>query len=168
MIVGTKGREIVGTDLGELIEKLSSAFADEWLAYYQYWVGARIAEGPMRGIVAAELVEHAGEELGHAERLAERIIQLGGKPVLNPEDWGKLTTCGYEAPEDPYVATLLGQNIRAEQCAIKVYQELMQITKEVDPITYNLALEIMTDEVEHEDELEAIAADLAFMKQTTR
>lgn len=163
--MGTKGREIVGTDVDELIDKLNSAFADEWLAYYQYWVGARIAEGPMRGIVAAELSEHAGEELGHAELLAERIIQLGGRPALNPDDWGKLTKCGYEAPEDPHVATLLDQNIKAERCAISVYQELMQLTEEVDPITHNLALEIMTDEVEHEDELEAIVDDMVHIKQ---
>jgi bacterioferritin len=164
--MGTKGREIVGMDVDQLIDKLNSAFADEWLAYYQYWVGARIAEGPMRGIVAAELAEHASEELEHAEIVAERIIQLGGKPALNPGEWEKLTRCGYEEPGDPSVSTLLDQNIKAERCAIGVYQELMQLTEGVDPITYALALEIMTDEVEHEDELEAIVDDMAYMKQS--
>ena len=62
--MGTKGREIVGKDVGRIIEMLSKALADEWLAYYQYWVGAKVAKGPMRGTVAAELLEHATEELG--------------------------------------------------------------------------------------------------------
>ena len=57
--MGTKGRAIVGTDVDNLIETLNAALADEWLAYYQYWVGAKVAKGPMRGTVAAELVQHA-------------------------------------------------------------------------------------------------------------
>nr|HPK00397.1 ferritin-like domain-containing protein [Candidatus Hydrogenedentota bacterium] len=60
--MGTKGREIVGVDVPQLLEMLNKAFADEWLAYYQYWVGARVASGRMRGIIAHELEEHAGEE----------------------------------------------------------------------------------------------------------
>jgi bacterioferritin len=120
--MGTKGKEMVGMDVSKLIELLNKAFADEWLAYYQYWVGAKIVKGPMRGQVAAELEEHAGEELKHAGMLTERIIQLGGTPLLKPEDWYKLTNCGYDAPEDPAVKAILKQNIKGEQCAIDVYQ----------------------------------------------
>jgi bacterioferritin len=68
--------------------------------------------------VAAELNLHATEELADATQLAGRIIQLGGTPVLTPEGWGKLSPCKYDAPEDPYVAVLLDQNIAGEQCAI--------------------------------------------------
>ncbi|HEY89612.1 MAG TPA: ferritin, partial [Thermoflexia bacterium] len=58
--MGTRGRSmIVGLDVDELIVKLNKALADEWLAYYQYWIGAKVAAGPMRGAVAAELEEHA-------------------------------------------------------------------------------------------------------------
>ena len=162
--MGTKAREIVGTDVDKLIEILNKAFADEWLAYYQYWVGAQVAKGPARGAVAAELEEHAAEELEHAEMLTERIIQLGGTPLLKPEDWYKMTNCGYEAPEDPYVEVLLEQNIEGEQCAIGVYQQLMELTKDTDPITHNMVLEILTDEVEHEEDLQAILEDIQLMK----
>jgi bacterioferritin len=89
--MGTKGREIVGMDIDKLIELLNKALADEWLAYYQYWIGAKVVKGPMRGAVEAELMEHAGEELQHAEMLIERIIQLGGTPLLSPEEWYKIT-----------------------------------------------------------------------------
>ncbi|MCK4449001.1 MAG: ferritin, partial [Anaerolineae bacterium] len=104
--MGTKGRAIVGIDVDNLIKTLNKALADEWLAYYQYWVGAKVAKGPMRGAVTAELIQHATEELGHAELLANRILQLGGTPLLKPEDWYKTTNCGYEASEDPYVEVL--------------------------------------------------------------
>ena len=127
--MGTKGRELVGKKVDELIEKLNKALGDEWLAYYQYWIGAKVAKGPMRGAVALELEEHAVEELGHALLLVNRILQLGGTPLLSPEEWYKVTNCGYEAPEDPYVEVLLEQNIKGERCAIEVYQELVEYTR---------------------------------------
>ncbi|MCD6079878.1 MAG: ferritin, partial [Candidatus Omnitrophica bacterium] len=64
--MGTKRREIVGVDVEKLIELLNKAYADEWLAYYQYWIGAKVAEGMMRGAVVQELEEHAQDELRHA------------------------------------------------------------------------------------------------------
>ncbi len=163
--MGTKGREIVNMDVGKLIELLNKAFADEWLAYYQYWVGAKIAQGPMRQAAVDELEEHASEELGHAEKLAERILQLGGQPLLKPDDWLAKSNCGYESPEDASVERLLEQNIKGEQCAIDVYQQLLSVTKEADPITYHLVLEILADEVEHEEDLQTISEDLRLMKE---
>ena len=163
--MGTKGRAIVGMDVDHLIEVLNKALADEWLAYYQYWVGAKVAKGPMRGAVTAELVQHATEELGHAELLANRILQLGGTPLLKPADWYEMTNCGYEAPDDPYVEVLLEQNIKGEQCAIEAYQQLVELTRDADPVTYEMALQIMTDEIEHEEDLQALAEDIQLMKE---
>jgi len=163
--MGTKGRAIVGIDVDNLLEMLNKALADEWLAYYQYWVGAKVAKGPMRGDVVTELMEHATEELGHAELLADRIIQLGGTPLLKPEDWYKMTNCGYEVPEDPYVEVLLEQNIKGEQCAIDVYQQLTELTKDADPVTYEIVLSILTDEITHEEDLQALVEDIELMKE---
>lgn len=163
--MGTKGRSIVGIDVDDLIEKLNKALADEWLAYYQYWIGAKIAKGPMRGAVALELEEHATEELGHALMLVERILQLGGTPLLAPKDWYDMTNCGYELPEDPYVEVLLEQNIKGEQCAIEVYQRLVDFTKDNDPVTYEMVLQIMTDEITHEEDLQALEEDIQLMKE---
>ncbi len=158
--MGTKGREIVGMDVNELIKELNKALADEWLAYYQYWIGAKVAKGKMRNAVVEELEEHASEELEHAGMLVERILQLGGTPLLSPQDWYKETNCTYEIPNDPKVQVLLEQNIRGEQCAIDVYHRLANMTKDVDPITYNMVLEILEDEVEHEEDLEALLEDI--------
>ena len=57
--MGTKGRSIVGMDVDELLTLLNRAFADEWLAYYQYWLGAKVVKGPMKDAVAAELLLHS-------------------------------------------------------------------------------------------------------------
>lgn len=158
--MGTRGRELVQINIEELITLLNKALADEWLAYYQYWIGAHIAKGPMRGAVAAELIEHANEELHHAELLTERIMQLGGTPILHPKEWFEKTTCGYDEPTDPSVKALLEQNIKGEQCAIDVYQQLTDLTRGKDEVTYGIVLEILGDEVEHEEDLEALLEDM--------
>jgi len=161
--MGSKGREIVGMDVKKLLNLLNKAFADEWLAYYQYWLGAKVAKGPMKEAVMAELVEHATDELRHADMLSNRILQLGGMPVMTPQDWYKMTNCGYDAPEDPEVLALVKQNIKGEQCAIGVYKSMMEATKDGDPVTYNMALQILQDEVEHEEDLEALQEDIDLM-----
>jgi len=163
--MGTKGIEIVKLDVTKLIQLLNKAFADEWLAYYQYWTGAKVVKGPMRGAVAAELNEHAQDELRHAGMLTERILQLGGEFVLDPAEWGKLSNCGYDAPDNPFVTKILDQNIKGEQCAIEVYNKLLTLTKDKDIVTYNLVAEILEDEVEHEEDLQALLEDIEITKK---
>ena len=158
--MGTKGREIVGVDVNELLVLLNKAYADEWLAYYQYWVGAKVAKGRMRGIIAKELEEHAQEELLHAEMLVARMIQLGGTPLLSPEALLRETNCGYDEPTDPNTKTLLIQNIKGEQCAIETYVKILDFVKGKDPITEKMILEILEDEVEHEEDLQAMLEDM--------
>jgi len=158
--VGTKGREIVGVGVNKLVKLLNKAFADEWLAYYQYWVGAKVVRGPMKEAAIAELTQHAGDELKHAGMLTDRIIQLGGTPLLKPEEWYKMTNCGYAAPSDPSVKAVLKQNIKGEQCAIDTYNGLLDVTKDKDPVTYNIALQILQDEVEHEEDLQTLLEDI--------
>jgi bacterioferritin len=158
--MGTVGRKIVGVDVDQLIKELNKAYADEWLAVYQYWVGAKVAQGRMRGIIAEELAEHAKEELAHAEKLADRIITLGGQPLLTPQDLLKESGCGYDAPTDPSTKALLAQNIKGEQCAIMAYKKILEMVKDKDPVTYHLILEIMEDEIEHEEDLESMLEDM--------
>ncbi len=164
--MGTRGREIVGMDVNELLGLLNRAFADEWLAYYQYWLGAKVVKGPMKDAVIAELLQHAADELRHAEMLTLRIIQLGGVPVTEPKEWYRHTNCGYDAPADPHVMAILQQNVKGEQCAIGVYRKLLEITASKDPVTYNIVVQILQDEVEHEEDLQALVEDIEAMVQT--
>jgi bacterioferritin len=161
--MGTQGRKIIGMDVDELLRLLNAAYASEWLAYYQYWLGAKLIKGPMKDAVAAELNLHATEELNHAVLLAGRIIQLGGSPVRDPRAWFDHSPCAYDSPEDPYVAVILDQNIAGEQCAITTYTQLMDATKDRDMVTYNMALTILEQEVEHEEDLQSLKEDLDLM-----
>jgi bacterioferritin len=166
--MGQKGREIVKMDVDELIKLLNKALSDEWLAYYQYWIGGKVVKGPMKDAVIAELTLHATEELSHAELIATRIVQLKGTPVLSPAEWLKITTCGYDAPVDDYVEAILDQNIKGEQCAIRIYNDLLDITRVADPVTYNMILTILSQEVEHEEDLSALKEDLVLMLTKSR
>lgn len=161
--MGSKGREIVGLDINALLLELNKAFSDEWLAYYQYWLGAKVAKGPMKEAVIAELLQHSLDELRHADMVSLRIIQLGGMPVSSPAEWLIQSNCGYDAPVDPYVKVLLEQNIHGEQCAISVYQRIVEMTRGKDDVTFNMALQIMSDEVEHEEDLQSLAEDIELM-----
>lgn len=151
--MAAKNIELSQRERDQLIDMLQRALADEWLAYYQYWIGARVVTGPLKETVIAELNEHAADELRHAEMVVERIHELGGKPLLTPEDWFNRTNCGYEAPTDPSTAAVLDQNIQVERCAIKVYLELLAFAENRDLDTFDVIQEIHDDEVEHEEDL---------------
>lgn len=161
--MGSMEREIVraaGIDPDELIRLLNKALADEWLAYYQYWIGAKIAVGIPRELVVKELEEHAKEELKHANMLADRIIQLGGNPILDPSEWYAMANCKYAKPDNPDLRVILDQNIKGEHCAMAVYQKLISFTFNKDVVTYKMAVEIYEEEVEHEEDLENIKRDI--------
>jgi bacterioferritin len=165
--MGTRGKAIVGMDVEELLKLLNKAFADEWFAYYQYWVGAKVVRGPMKDAVAAELLQHATEELLHADMVANRIIQLGGKPLTEPKNWYEWSGCGYEPPNDEFVKVILNQNIKGEQCAIGYYNELLKMTRDKDMVTHNMVLTILEQEVEHEEDLQSLLEDLEMMVTRT-
>ncbi|NDD54849.1 ferritin [bacterium] len=160
------GITIVGIDTQELIKTLNRVYADEWIAYYQYWLCAKLVEGPMRVEVAAELEEHAREEHKHATLLADRIIQLGGTPLLKPADWHTHAGCGYDATRNAYVQAVLEENLKGEQCAIQTYHRLLAMVDGKDPITYDIILSILADEVEHEHDLVRLLTSLRKIQTT--
>lgn len=162
--MGRKAIEIANLEVEKLIQMLNEALAEEWLAYYQYWIGARMMEGPMRSEIEPELLIHANEELAHAELVVNRIIQLGGTPVLNPKDWPKFAKCEYEEPVDPYVEAILEQNLKGERCAIQRYEEIAEYTNGKDHSTYQMAISILNDELEHEHDIEDWLTDIQRLK----
>lgn len=163
--MGQKAVDIANLDVEKLIRVLNEALAEEWLAYYQYWIGARMIEGPMRSEVEPELLLHATEELGHAELVVNRILQLGGTPILNPNKWAEFARCAYEEPNDPYVEVVLEQNLRGERCAIQRYEEIAEMTNGKDHATYQMAITILNDELEHEHDIEGFIRDIERLKE---
>lgn len=163
--MGKKSVDIVNLDTKKLIDLLNAALSEEWLAYYQYWIGARVMEGPMRSEVEPELLVHANEELGHAVLIVDRIIQLGGTPVLDPKEWFTKAECAYLAPTDPYIEVILNQNLDGERCAIDRYQKLAAFTEGKDYSTYQMAVQILNDELEHEEDIESWITDIERLKE---
>lgn len=163
--MGKIGVEILDVNVGELIQMLNEALCEEWLAYYQYWIGARMMEGPMRSEIEPELLVHATQELNHAVLVVERIIQLGGTPVLTPTDWMKLSKCTYEVPADPYVEVILNQNLNGERCAIQRYKGIADFTNGKDHTSHQMATTILNEELEHEQDIEDWIIDINRMKE---
>ena len=156
-----KGISILrGIEAEQVLSLLNKAYSDEWLAYYQYFIEAKVVKGVMKDAAIIELDQHAADELRHATMLTTRIVQLGGTPVLHPKEWLKQANCGYEAPEDPDVVKVLEQAIKGEQCAIEVYSQLIETTRDKDIVTYDMASQILADEVEHEEDLQALYDDI--------
>ncbi|MFA6535084.1 MAG: ferritin-like domain-containing protein [Candidatus Babeliales bacterium] len=160
MAVKLVGKDIADVDVKDLLKKLTTAFADEWSAYYQYWLGAQIAKGVMRPAIVAELVQHAGEELAHAQMITDRIIQLGGVVKMLPSEWEKFAGCKYNAVKSESSKIILQENIKGEQCAIKFYNSLLNDVYGKDFVTANIISKILEDEVTHEQDLVMLLEDL--------
>ncbi|MFI3330624.1 MAG: ferritin-like domain-containing protein [Rikenellaceae bacterium] len=154
----------LGLDKGKLIDMLNVALSEEWLSYYQYWIGARVVEGAMRSEIESEFLEHANEELRHAEMLARRIGELDGTPVLDPQMWFTLARCKYEVPSDFKVDSILVQNLHSEKCAIARYREIADYTSGKDYTTAQIAVEILADEIDHASDITQYQRDILVMR----
>ena len=140
----------------QLINKLVTAFADEWMASYQYWMAAKLVQGAKTPKVVAELIQHYQDESRHADMIAKRLIELGGDFRMFPKDWHKIGGCHYDSITDTKVDTVLKENINGEQCAINFYQNLLSMVKGKDKKTYDIILKILNDEIEHKQDLEKL------------
>ena len=130
-------------DIVDLLAQLNAALSEEWLAFYQYWVGSFVVEGAMRGDVQRE---------------------LEGVPVLDPKQWFDLARCKYDAPVDFGSEILLKQNVESERCAIYRYQQIAEFTNGIDFTTCDIAKHIMAEEEDHEQDLQDYLNDIARMK----
>lgn len=152
------------TDVENIIEKLKILYAEEILAWYQYYIVTKFLTGQERPSVAKEFETIAKDELeDHADKLLKRISELGGDiTTINDIDNLKvLSKCQYFPPMKTYhTITQLEENIQSELCAIKHYIELADMTKDKDYTTYCMAVEILADEEEHLRELQDLHCDI--------
>jgi bacterioferritin len=115
-----------------------------------------MATGIHSAAVADEFLQHAREEQQHADRLAERIKQLGGKPQMHPAVIAETSHSEYR--EGTSLADMIREDLVAERIAIETYREIVNYFGEQDPTSRILMEEILAKEEEHADEL----ADLLF------
>lgn len=146
-----------------IIQSLNKAFIDEWIAYYQYWIGAKLATGPSKEKAIGEFLEHANDERRHADAILTLILQLDGTPITAPDEWSDLSNCKYENPTDPSSVTLVKQNIKAEECAISSYAKL--IDEIDDPDIISVLKSILKDELKHKKDLMNIIDNIPISKR---
>ena len=160
------GKPVIGgeelshnADRQALVERLMSAYADEWIAGYYYMLTAQLVQGPLSSVVSEEFRREAVEELTkHARAIAERLASLGAEPPRSFEGLWRLSSCKYpEVPSDPFdIDGFIIAAIKAESCAIKAYRELYDLAHGRDPVTEELAEELLADEVRHRTELTSL------------
>jgi len=160
--LGRVGREIVRADINEVLRDLQQAYADEWLAHYQYWVAAQWLRGIDADTLRPVLLRQAMDELQHAEKLAQRIIQLGGEPLLDFNLLLKTSRCGYIAPpKDPTdIKRVIEDVLKSEACAIKFYNEMVKKYRETDYVTHEIFEDLLEDEVADEEEWDKLYSKL--------
>lgn len=158
MPAGAEAADAVRKD--DILALLETALADEFLAFYQYWVCKHLVKGPGRSDVTPELGAHAWEELDHAEKLIERIKQLGGEPITSPVKWIEKGN-PWREPATSDALEQLAILTEAERDAIDHYQRIVDASAGRDEVTRNMAIEIMADEAEHKYDLDKLIEELA-------
>lgn len=154
--MGKKGREIVELDLKQLIAELNRVYADEWLAHFYFLHAAHIVSGINSEELAEVFKKSAADELGHAAKLADRIIQLGGMPVSKIEELPNISHMRKVAfpRETSDLKGFIKVFLEAERIAIDSYSELLKKTHQKDIVTHELIEHILEDEVADEEEFE--------------
>ncbi|MGZ5037628.1 MAG: ferritin-like domain-containing protein [Usitatibacter sp.] len=138
-------------DRAKVIELLNEALATEMVCVLRYRHDYYMARGLKAKAAADEFLEHADQEFGHANQLAERIVQLGGEPDFNPETLTRRSHAEYRLGRG--VEDMIRENLVAERIAIDSYREMAAYVGDDDPTTKNLLEEILAVEEEHADDL---------------
>ncbi|MEE1207627.1 MAG: ferritin-like domain-containing protein [Muribaculaceae bacterium] len=151
-------------DVAKVLELLNAALSEEWLAYYQYWIGAKMVSGIERADIASAFRRHASDELAHAGKIIDRIIELEGVPVLTPGEWALRATCAFEAPTSFDSEYLVKRMLANVQCAMQRFEEMAQYTEDRDFITSMIVKKILSVEADHEEDLQNYLEDIAALK----
>ena len=130
---------------------LNEALATELVCVLRYKRHYYMATGIHAQTVAEEFLEHANEEQGHADQLAERITQLGGAPNFNPE--GLLLRSHSEYVEGTSLVDMIREDLIAERIAIDSYSDIIRYLGDKDPTSRRVMEEILAKEEEHADDM---------------
>ncbi len=138
-------------DRTKVLQLLNESLATEIVCVLRYKFHYYMASGIHSAQVAAEFLEHAQEEQGHADRICARIIQLGGKPNLSPKGLLERSHAEYIEGED--LKSMIKEDLIAERIAIESYTEVIRYIGDDDPTTCQMLREILATEEKHADDL---------------
>ena len=145
-------------DLETVIKLLNEALATEIVCVLRYKRHYFMASGIHAEGVAAEFLQHANDEQGHADQIAQRIVQLGGAPNFSPE--GLLTRSHAEYVEGETLTDMITEDLVAERIAIDSYRDMINYFGNDDPTSRRMLEGILAVEEEHADDLVSLLDEL--------
>jgi len=145
-------------DRETVIKLLNEALATELVCVLRYKRHYFMADGIHAEPVAAEFLEHAQEELVHADRLAKRIVQLRGEPNFSPDGLSQRSHAEYV--EGNSLRDMIKENLVAERIAIESYREMVTYIGDQDHTTRRILEEILASEEEHADDMVSLLEGL--------
>lgn len=137
-----------------VLRVLNEALATEIVCVLRYKRHHYMAKGIHSQAVAEEFLEHAAEEQGHADQIAERITQLEGEPNFNPD--GLLTRSHSEYVEGETLVEMIREDLVAERIAVESYTEIIRYLGDNDPTSKRMMEEILAKEEEHADDMKTL------------
>jgi bacterioferritin len=135
----------------DVVRLLNDALATELVCVLRYKRHYFTAHGLASPRIAEEFLEHANQEAVHADRIAERIVQLGADPDFNPDSLTKRSHAEYDETKD--LKSMLRANLVAERIAVEAYRQMIQLIGDKDPTTRRILEEVLAEEEEHADDL---------------
>ena len=138
-------------DRKTVIRLLNAALATEYVCVLRYYRHYFMAKGMLADSVKAEFLEHAQQEQAHAGKLAERIVQLGGEPDLNPDTLTARSHAEYKEGTD--LRDMVRENLVAERIAIDSYREMIDYIGDRDTTTKRMLEHVLAQEEEHADDM---------------
>lgn len=138
----------------EVIRLLNEALATELVCVLRYKRHYFMAKGIHSDPVKAEFLAHAGEEMAHADRLAKRIVELGGEPDFSPDGLSVRSHAEYVAGDTLH--SMIKEDLIAERIAIESYREMIAYLADHDPTTQRMLEEILASEEEHAEDLASL------------
>jgi len=144
-------------DRDTVIRLLNEALATELVCVLRYKRHYFMAKGIHSEGVKAEFLQHANEEMVHADRLAKRITELGGEPNFSPVGLSDRSHAEYVAGDT--LNAMIKEDLIAERIAIESYREMITYLAENDPTTQRMLKEILAMEEEHAEDLSSLLAN---------
>ena len=145
-------------DRETVLQLLNEALATELICVLRYKLHYFMAKGIHSQAVSEEFLQHANEEQGHADQIAQRIVQLGGEPNLSPD--GMLGRSHSEYVEGKSLVDMIREDLVAERVAIDSYREMIAFVARDDPTTRRMLEGILAMEEEHAEDLVSLLAEL--------
>jgi bacterioferritin len=141
----------------DVIELLNEALATELVCVLRYKRHYFMAAGVDAAPVAAEFLQHATEEMAHADQIAKRIVELRGEPNFSPD--GLVERSHAEYVEGDSLKSMIKENLIAERIAIESYREMIAYLGDRDPTTHRMLEAILASEEEHAEDLSSLLAE---------